>query len=131
MEITPTPAPADINLRRGRLTLELGGQERTLKFGMNTLALFGQLHMDTPGDFSDQFSKNTFGALRDMVFCALRSVKGNSLPDDFDQDMTGEWLDDLKIDNPDGWQQIQEVLLHSMSLGAPNRATLAAATPAA
>ena len=131
MELTTTPAPADVNLRRGRLTLEIGGQERTLKFGMNTLALFGQLHMDSPGDFAEQFSKNTFGALRDIVYCGLRVVKGNSLPDDFDPETTGDWLDDLKDENPDGWQQIQTVLLHSMSLGAPNRAALAAATPAA
>jgi hypothetical protein len=128
MNIAPA---ADLNLRRGRLTLELGGQERTLKFGMNTLALFGQLHMDTPGDFAEQFSKNTFGALRDITFCALRVVKGNHLPDDFDQETTGDWLDDLRADNPEGWEQIQLVLLHSMSVGTPNRATLAAATPAA
>ena len=130
MEISTT-APADVNLRRGRLTLEIGGQARTLKFGMNTLALFGQLHMDAPGDFAAQFSTNPFGALRDITFCALRVVKGNNLPDDFDQETTGDWLDDLKEDNPDGWQQIQEVLLHSMSVGTPNRATLAAVTPAA
>lgn len=128
MNIAPA---ADLNLRRGRLTLELGGQERTLKFGMNTLALFGQLHMDTPGDFAEQFSKNTFGALRDITFCALRVAKGNHLPDDFDQETTGDWLDDLRADNPEGWEQIQLVLLHSMSVGTPNRATLAAATPAA
>ena len=125
-----TPAPADVNLRRGRLSLQLGGQERTLKFGMNTLALFGQLHMDSPADFAEQFTKNTFGALRDMVYCALRVSKGNNLPPDFDQYMTGEWLDDLQEDNPEGWAQVQSVMLHALSLGNPNRATLAAATPA-
>ena len=126
----PIPAPADVNLRRGRLTLELGGQERTLKFGMNTLALFGQLHMDSPADFAEQFTKNTFGALRDMVYCALRVSKGNQLPADFDQYLTGEWLDDLQEDNPAGWAQVQAVMLHALSLGNPNRATLAQATPA-
>ena len=83
-----------------------------------------------PADFAEQFTKNTFGALRDMVYCALRVSKGNNLPPDFDQYLTGEWLDDLQEDNPAGWAQIQTVMLHALSLGNPNRATLAAATPA-
>ena len=126
--LAPTP-PAAVNLRRGTVSVVIGGQLRTLKFGMNTLALFGQLHMDSPADFAEQFTKNTFGALRDMVYCALCVSKGNQLPADFDQSAAGDWLDDLQADAPDDWQQIQAVMLHALSLGSPNRPTLAAATP--
>jgi hypothetical protein len=129
-DTTPAPAAPILNLRRGTITLEIGGQLRTLKFGMNTLAAFGQLHMDSPADFSEQFTKNPLGALRDMVYCALSVTKGNELPADFDLNTSGDWIDELRADNPDAWPQIQQVMLHSLSLGAPNRATLAAATPA-
>jgi hypothetical protein len=114
-----------MNLRRGEIELELGGAKRLLKFGMNTLSEFSLMYFDSPGDFTIQFQKNPMGALRDITYCALKvRASANNLPEDFNNLMVGDWLDEAPQDD---LAKLMEVMTHSMSLGNPTRQNLSKA----
>jgi hypothetical protein len=113
------------NLRRGEIYKEIGGRPRLMKFGINTVSDFSQLYNDRPGDFSEVFQRDPFGALRDMIYCGLRVRAGvNELPADFSREMVGDWIDEME---PGEIEEVQTVLLNSLSLGNPTRANLTAA----
>ncbi|MGY2133654.1 hypothetical protein ACW9KT_15600 [Hymenobacter sp. HD11105] len=119
-----TPAP-EVNTRRGVITVEIGGEMRTFKFGMNTLSAYARLHKDLPGDFSEQLSQDLIGALRDMAYCGLQVRKNeNNLPEDFSPEMLGDWIDEMYQGD---WDLVQSTMLGAMALGNPNRATLSKA----
>ncbi len=111
--------PAPVATSRGLLTVAIGGRERTLKFGMNTLAAYGALHTDSPGDFGTQFTQNPIQALIDMTYCALRvRAADNELPEDFSPATVGDWIDEL----PQGvWEQIRTTMMGAMVPGNPTK----------
>ena len=112
MNPTTTPQP---NARRGEVQAEIGGQLRTLKFGMNTTIAFGQLHSDSPLDFSTIFLTNPLLGLRDMAYCGLLARRAdNNLPDDFGPELVGDWIEDME--QPD-WDLVKTVMSHSLSPG--------------
>jgi hypothetical protein len=115
----------EANPRRGEVIAEIGGQQRTFKFGMNTVSAFSRMHSDEPGDFSTAFNKDPYGALRDMAYQGLMMRASlNDLPEDFSPLTVGEWIDEMDAKD---WEKVQAVLLDAMSLGNPNRANLSKA----
>ena len=106
------PQPAT---RRGEINVEMGGALRTLKFGMNTIIAFSELHAGRPDEFSQLFFTNPLLALRDMTYCALllrRDVNG--LPEDFSRETAGDWIEDM---DQDVWDQVQAVMSASLTPG--------------
>lgn len=116
--------PLPVSTSRGLLTVAIGGRERTLKFGMNTLAAYAELHTGSPGDFGTQFSKNPVQAMIDMTYCALYIKKNvNELPgpgesedypDGFCTGMVGDWIDEMAQED---WQSIQKTMMEAMVPG--------------
>ena len=100
---------------RGLIQVEIGGQLRTFKFGMNTLSNFSQLHSGKPGDFGDQFTKDPIGALRDLAYCGLLTRRSeNDLPEDFTPETVGDWIDEMPQAD---WDQVRTVMMGALALG--------------
>lgn len=102
---------------RGLIAVEIGGQLRTFKFGMNSLSAYSQLHSGSPGDFGDQFAKDPIGAVRDLAYCGLLSRKAdNNLPEDFSPETVGDWIDEMPQAE---WNEVQKVMFASVTVGNP------------
>lgn len=126
----PPPAPQPAT-RRGEIQVEIGGQLRTLKFGMNTTIAFGQLHADGPLDFSHLFATNPLLGLRDMTYCGLLMRRAdNELPTDFSPELVGDWIEDMEQDE---WNRVQACMTSNLTPGKkqpdPTATATAKATP--
>jgi hypothetical protein len=106
---------AQPNPRRGEIDLEIGGAKRTLKFGMNTMIIFGDMHTNSPDDFSQVFQKNPILAIRDMTYSGLLARKAqNDLPEEFTPELVGDWIDEMP---QNGMNVIAKAILEAMGLG--------------
>lgn len=107
--------PLPVAASRGTLTVAIGGRERTLKFGMNTLAAYANLHTGSPGDFGSQFSQNPIQAMIDMTYCGLQAkASENELPEEFSPYVVGDWIDELAQED---WERIKTVMMGAMVPG--------------
>ena len=80
-----------MNLFRGEVEVEIGGQKRLLKFGLNQLALYTE-------ETGRSLSEVDFGIsdLRGLIWSAL-ATGARKRGEDFTADMwtVGDWLDDI------------------------------------
>jgi len=83
-----------MNLFRGEVEVEIGGQKRLLKFGINTLAIFSE----KSGKGLEELS---FGVadLRGLIWAALYTgARKQGTEFEADEWTVGEWLDDIDED---------------------------------
>lgn len=86
-----------MNLFRGEVEVELGGEKRLIKFGLNQLALF----TEKTGKSLDEVS---FGVadLRLLIWSALYAgAKKQGKPFDIDEWTVGDWLDEIQQEDFD------------------------------
>ena len=116
MPATKTPTPATTTTR-GLIEMEIGGEKRTFKFGMNSLSAFSQLYSGKPGDFATQLGQDPAGAMRDLAYCGLLTRKAdNNLPEDFSPETVGDWIDEMPQAD---WNAVQTVMLGALTVGNP------------
>ena len=86
-----------MNLFRGEVEVELGGEKRLVKFGLNQLALF----TEKTGKSLDEVSFG-IGDLRLLIWSALYAgAKKQDKPFDIDEWTVGDWLDDISQEDFD------------------------------
>ncbi len=81
----------------GVITVQLGGQERSLKFGTNSTAKYCEVRKCSLDDYlNDMKFENIKGSeVRDLIFCALWAFNvTNDLETDFNTFTVGDWIDD-------------------------------------
>jgi hypothetical protein len=80
---------------KATLTVNMGGEVRTLKFGTNATALFCQRHGIGLSEMARQFQPDTISPLhyRDLIWSAL--VSGGS---DCTPEQVGDWIDEMEQD---------------------------------
>ena len=81
----------------GVITVKLGGQKRSLKFGTNSTAKYCEVRKCSLDDYlKDMKFKNTDGSeVRDLIFSALWAYNvTNDLETDFNTFTVGDWIDE-------------------------------------
>ncbi len=99
----------------GSITTELGGQQRTLRFGINALNMMTQELDIKDNDISKLFSIG-MSALPTFIYCGLYADYRSRKADvDFDKWDVGDWLDDLGMERMEGlFTEIGKVFSNSM-----------------
>lgn len=85
---------------KNSISLNIGGQERVLKFGMDTLEMFMGAKSFSVGFEEVPDFENPFTRMKVLFFCALAC--GNSketLPKEFSPKIVGQWIDDCEDEN--------------------------------
>ena len=77
-----------ISKQKNSITLNIGGAERTLKFGMNTQERYLS---EIP---KVQNADNYFTQKKLIIYCGLLIGEKDKLPKDFSLEMLGDWIDD-------------------------------------
>jgi hypothetical protein len=114
-----TPAT---NLSRGEVEVTLGGKARRVRFGMTTLRDYSLLTGSPVAGFALDLTSKFQETLLNISFCAIkRYVPAAELPENFDINMVGDWLDDLS--EADG-ELLAEALFQSVKTGNPMLAAL-------
>jgi hypothetical protein len=99
----------------GEITLQLGGQPRTLAFNMGTLIQFSSLYKGGLQEALGSFADNEVLALSRLSYFALRARKHlNDLPAYFDEDIATEWIGALLLQDPEGLTALTAALAKSL-----------------
>lgn len=85
----------------GTTYIELGGQDRPLKFGTNQTAKFCELRgidLNTYGSLLSSGLED-MSVIRDLIFSALwAGAKSEKKPTDFDSFDVGDWMDEAGLE---------------------------------
>lgn len=108
---TNQPQPADAT--RGEITLPIGGDTYTVRFGLRFLRAFtSQRGTDSPADALASLETAPIEALLDMITLGVKlAVPADKLPAGFDADALADVLDGL---SPDAQQQVFAVLIDAI-----------------
>jgi hypothetical protein len=81
----------------------LGGETRSLKFGFNTMALFGDLTGKKLSEMQNIASGMSMSDIIKLMWCGLKEGARKAGKEfDHTYDEVGDWLDDLQENDPDG-----------------------------
>lgn len=85
---------------KNSISLNIGGQERVLKFGMDTLEMFMSPDKKVLGTDNKLDLENPFTRMKVLFYYALIcGAKENELPKVFSPKIVGEWIDDCEDEN--------------------------------
>jgi len=89
-----------VSKQKNSTMLNIGGAERTLKFGMNTQEryLFEIAKMPNPDNY--------FTQKKLIIYCGLLIGEKDKLPPDFSLEMLGDWIDECEDDRFDEVNQM-------------------------
>lgn len=99
----------------GQCTILIGGEKRHIRFGVNATGKFLLLYGINYSDFAKPWQENEIVAMRNMIYCGLLSGDTrNDLPEGFDPEICGQWLDDV---DDKAIKKIEQAYLSSKIMG--------------
>lgn len=86
----------ETNTQRGRVTVSLGGQTRSLRFGLAFMLAYTEAHKVDVGELHQRLTTDPFRSLIDMAVVAIRKDDPQALPADpaAAADTVADWLDE-------------------------------------
>jgi len=104
--------------RRGEITVEIGGQPRTFKFGMNALGAYSELRPSQAVEsLLSAMQTNPIRFFVDMAYCGLQQrAADNALPEGFAPETVGDWIDEMPQAD---WNKVRDVMTAALMPGKP------------
>jgi hypothetical protein len=86
---------------RGTTIINIGGEDRPVKFGTNQTAVYCELRKKTLAEYQEELTKlSDVGVIRDLIYSALfAGYKAEKKDVSFDNYEVGEWIDEMTQDD--------------------------------